>query len=175
MGYFLNILPVFPLSFSTLMNLSRVYPSSSPKAAGIPSLFLLAVQIQFNSIQFNLYSAFYNKIVSRCFTESETQSQNPQFSTVARKKLPFNRKKPRAGPSLQGGTFILRVGQVKDGKKIRDGTERVKRDGTGRVKRGGERARKETFYSTTNVIWKKISTDPSVPGSWSVVTDSSLA
>ena len=30
-----------------------------------------------------LCSAFYN-IVSRCFTESETQSRNPQVSTVAR-------------------------------------------------------------------------------------------
>ena len=28
---------------------------------------------------------FHNKIVSRCFTESETQNQNPQVSTVARK------------------------------------------------------------------------------------------
>ena len=39
---------------------------------------------KFNSIQFYFYSAFYNKIVSKCFTEWETQSQNPQVSTVAR-------------------------------------------------------------------------------------------
>ena len=38
-----------------------------------------------HSIQFYLYSTFYNKIVSRCFTESKTQSQNPQVGTVARK------------------------------------------------------------------------------------------
>ena len=35
---------------------------------------------------FYLYSAFYNTTVSRCFTEAETQSQNLQVSTVARKK-----------------------------------------------------------------------------------------
>ena len=39
--------------------------------------------IKFNSVYF--YRAFYNKIVSRCFTESETQSQNPQVSRVAKK------------------------------------------------------------------------------------------
>ena len=40
-----------------------------------------------NSIQFSFIciASFYNKIVSRCFTESETQSQNPQVSTVAGK------------------------------------------------------------------------------------------
>ena len=38
---------------------------------------------RFNSVY--LYSAFYNKTVCRCFTEAETQSQNPQGSTVARK------------------------------------------------------------------------------------------
>ena len=39
----------------------------------------------FNSFEFYLYSAFYNKIVPRSFTESETQSVNPQVSTVAKK------------------------------------------------------------------------------------------
>ena len=37
----------------------------------------------FNSVYF--YSVFYNKNVSRCFTESETKSQIPQVSNVARK------------------------------------------------------------------------------------------
>ena len=39
--------------------------------------------IKIGSVYLN--SAFYNTIVSRCFTESETQRQNPQVSTVARK------------------------------------------------------------------------------------------
>ena len=55
-----------------------------------------------------MYSAFYNKILSRCFTESETQGQNPQVSTVAKEKLP------------------VETGRVKD-KNERDRTERVKR------------------------------------------------
>ena len=32
-----------------------------------------------------LYSAFYKKIVSRCFAKSKTQSLNPEVITVARK------------------------------------------------------------------------------------------
>ena len=38
-------------------------------------------------IQFSFIctAPFYNKIVSRGFTESETQSQNPKVSAVARK------------------------------------------------------------------------------------------
>ena len=40
---------------------------------------------QFNSVY--LYSAFYNKIVSRCFTESETRSWSPQVIAVARRKV----------------------------------------------------------------------------------------
>ena len=47
--------------------------------------FSLGLTIQFSSIQFYLYSSFYNKFVSGYFTESEIQSQNPQVSTAARK------------------------------------------------------------------------------------------
>ena len=39
--------------------------------------------IQFDSVY--LCSAFYSTIVTRCFTEAETQSQNLRLSTVARK------------------------------------------------------------------------------------------
>ena len=53
--------------------------------------------IQFNSIQFYLYSAFYNlrtytdnytDVLRNRFYEAETQRLNPQ------EKLPLNRKKP---------------------------------------------------------------------------------
>lgn len=37
--FFLCFVDCFSLSFSTLMNLSRVYPTSSPNAAGIHRLF----------------------------------------------------------------------------------------------------------------------------------------
>lgn len=40
---------------------------------------------QLNSIEFNSNRTFYNKIVSRCFREPDTQSLNTQVSTVARK------------------------------------------------------------------------------------------
>ena len=76
---------------------------------------------QLHSNPFILYSAFYNKIVSRCFTESDTQSRNPQVSTGGKEKLPFNRKKPWAGPDLQGGTFLLRVCRVKEEKERETG------------------------------------------------------
>ena len=48
----------------------------------------LAVQFQF----FYLYSAFYSTIISRCFKESETQSVNPEVSTVTSVKLPFHQE-----------------------------------------------------------------------------------
>ena len=38
-----------------------------------------------DKIQFICIAPFYNKIVSRCFTESATQSQNPHVSKVTRK------------------------------------------------------------------------------------------
>ena len=57
------------------------------------------ITVQFNLIQFNLHSAFYNKSVCRCFTEAETKSLHPQVSTAARKKRFLNRKKPWTGPS----------------------------------------------------------------------------
>ena len=84
----------------------------------------------FNSIQFSFIcmAPFTTKLSLGCFTMAETQSQNPQVSTVAGKTLPFNRKKPRAGPGSQGGTFLLRVGRVKD-ENERDRTERAKRGG----------------------------------------------
>lgn len=40
---------------------------------------------QLNSTEFNSNRTFYNKIVSRCFREPDTQSLNTQESTVARK------------------------------------------------------------------------------------------
>ena len=46
------------------------------------------------SVQFYLYHVLYNTILSRCFTGAE--------------KLPFNRKKPWAGPGLQAGTILLK-------------------------------------------------------------------
>ena len=70
--------------------------------------------MQLNSIQFYWYIAFYNKIVSRCFTESETQSQNPQVSTVAGKNSLLTVRSLEQEPGLQRGTFLLRVGRVKD-------------------------------------------------------------
>ena len=47
-------------------------------------------EMKWNSFYF--YSTFYNTIVSRGFTESETQSQNPQGSTVARKNSILTRR-----------------------------------------------------------------------------------
>ena len=65
----------------------------------------------------------------------------PPGKHSGKEKLPFNRKKPLAGPGLPGGTFLLRVGRVKD-KKERDRTERVTR--------GGER--EKTFYSFVSKV-----------------------
>ena len=76
-----------------------------------------------------LHSAFYNKIVSRCFTESEPQSLNPQVRKHSGKeKLNVNRKKPWAGPGLQGGTSLLRVSRVKD-RNERETGQRESREG----------------------------------------------
>ena len=63
---------------------SHTHPWSPPVPLNRHPGYFLAVKWA-NSIQFYLYSASYNNIVSRCFTESDTQSQNPQVSTVARK------------------------------------------------------------------------------------------
>ena len=66
-----------------------------------------------NSIQINsvyLYSAFYNTIVSRCFTKEETQSLNHQ----ARKNSILTGRNLEQDPGLQGETFLLRVCRVKD-------------------------------------------------------------
>ena len=41
------------------------------------------------------------KTVSKCLTGAETKRPNPLVSTVARKNLPFNRKKPWAVPGLR--------------------------------------------------------------------------
>ena len=72
-----------------------------------------------NQFQFvYLYGAFYNTAVSRCFGESETQSQNPRLSTAAG-KTPFNR--PRKG---------------REGERGR--TERVKRERTERQRSGNK-------------------------------------
>ena len=53
----------------------------------------------FTSCIFLIHSLYLSSAltVSRCFTEAETQSQNPQVSKVARKILPFSRKKPYKG------------------------------------------------------------------------------
>ena len=45
---------------------------------------MISIQFSFPSV-YLFYSAFYNTNVGRCFTESETQSLNPQGSAVARK------------------------------------------------------------------------------------------
>ena len=37
----------------------------------------------------------------------------PPGKHTGKEKLPFNRKKPGAGPGLQAGTILLRVGQIK--------------------------------------------------------------
>ena len=47
-------------------------------------IWLFCLLIKLNSVY--LYSAFYNEIVSRCFTKSETQSLDPQVSTAAMRK-----------------------------------------------------------------------------------------
>ena len=63
----------------------RPQPAESAFGRGPPVLSPPLVPLWFfgfNSIQFRFICVvpFYN----RCFTESETQSQNPQVSTVAR-------------------------------------------------------------------------------------------
>ena len=45
-----------------------------------------------------------------------------------REKLPTNREKPRAGPGSQRGTFLLRVGRLKD-EKERETVQREQREG----------------------------------------------
>ena len=66
---------------------------------------LLSGSIKFNTVY--LYSTFYNQIVSWCFTEPETQSQNPQVSTVARKNCILTGRNLEQEPSC-------RVGWVKE-------------------------------------------------------------
>ena len=56
-----------------------------------------------NSIQFYFYSVFYHKNVSRWLTGTETQSLNPQKSTVAKKKkkLPLTWRNVEQDPAYQ--------------------------------------------------------------------------
>ena len=70
--------------------------------------------------------------VLRCFKEAETQSRNPPGQQSSKDKLPLNRKKPGAGPGLQGGANLLRVSWVKEEKK-REKRERNKDANTARI------------------------------------------
>ena len=74
-------------------------------------------QFQFHFIY--LYSAYNNKILSRCFTVSESQSLNLQVSIVARVNSLLTGRNP--GPGLQGGTILLWVGRVKEEKERETG------------------------------------------------------
>ena len=56
---------------------------------------------QYNQFSSASMASFTIKIVSSCFTEAETRSLNPQVSTAARKKTPFNRKKPVSRTRLE--------------------------------------------------------------------------
>ena len=57
------------------------------RSVGFCSGLLGSAEVLFNSIQFSFIciAPFYNRTVSSCFKESETQSQNNQVSTVTRK------------------------------------------------------------------------------------------
>ena len=57
-----------------------------------------------NIIQFSFifYSTFYKKIVFRGFIESETQSLNPQVSTLARKNSLLTGRNPEKSMQHQG-------------------------------------------------------------------------
>ena len=67
----------------------------------------------------------------RCFAESETQSQTPLGKHSGKENLPFNRKKPCAGPGLQGGTIQVRVSCGKAEKE----RERQEKESKGRERK----------------------------------------
>ena len=55
-----------------------------------------------SSLPFYLFTCtFYNRIVSRCFTESETQSRNPQVSTRAWKNSPLTGRNLEQDPAYE--------------------------------------------------------------------------
>ena len=94
-------------------------------------------------ILFICIAPFTNKIVSRCFTEAETQSRNPGGSTVARKNSLLTGRNLEQDPAyrvLPVSRVLLRVGRVKD-KKERETRQRE----------GEREKRKKTL--NTNLIY----------------------
>ena len=57
-------------------------------------------------------------MLSRCFTELDTQSLNPQVSTVARKNSLLTGRNLEQDPAYREEPFMLRVGRVKDKPRI---------------------------------------------------------
>ena len=73
-----------------------------------------------------MYSAFYNRIVFRCFTESEAQNLDPQVSTVARKNSLYEEETlSRTRHTRKNLSAESRLGKQREGE--RDRTERVKK------------------------------------------------
>ena len=57
------------------------------------------IPIEFNSVWFWVRVRVYSPIVSRCFTEVETQSQNPPVSTGAENPLPLTGRNLQPDPA----------------------------------------------------------------------------
>ena len=71
------------------------------------------------SIQFN--SILFVKHNKKMLYRGRNPEPEPPGKHSGKEKLPFNRKKPWAGPGLQGRAFLLRVSWVKEEKKRKSG------------------------------------------------------
>ena len=103
--FYFNFIVPLPLGFDEDLFYTAFFDFSSSSQK---HLFLsnhqskVAQKFSF-SIQFYLYSAFYNNIASRCFTESKTLSQNLKGSTVARKNSLLTGRNLEKDPACREG------------------------------------------------------------------------
>ena len=107
--------------------------SSLPHFHGVGRLFEIKVFLLFEKKKNYLYTAVFQGLkfllsVQRLFPiqlslGARNPEPRPSGKHSGKEQLPFNRKKPWAGPGLQGRTILLRIGWVKE-EKERDRTER---------------------------------------------------
>ena len=77
--------------------------------------------IQLNSILFISIMPFTIKLSLGTLQRQKPRAETPREAQWPPGKLPFNRKKPRAGPCLQRGTVLLKAGWAKEEKKRETG------------------------------------------------------